>query len=326
MRKRLLALVAAAILILGATSFIRADDFSTIQQQVESGDYTDAINALRALISQNPNNAAAYFWLGRCYYELRGYDNAVTQLEKATSLDANSSTYHDWLGRAYGEKADRDHSFLLAKRVKQEFAKAVELDPSNLQARRDLEDFLLEAPWIVGGSKDDALAQVNEIAKINELQGHLARADYFVHLGKNEEAEAEYNAAISMNPQKVDVYFETADYYGKQKNGAEVEKLALEAAQVDPKDVRLAYYHGEARVLMGNDLTVAEEDLKSYLASSPRRSDWPSHAAARYWLGRLYEREGKTMEAAEQYRAALQLDPGRKDAQRQLEAIEKSIH
>jgi hypothetical protein len=32
------------------------------------------------------------------------------------------------------------------------------------------------------------------------------------------------------------------------------------------------------------------------------------------------------MEAAEQYRAALQLDSRRKDARRQLDALEKSLH
>jgi len=67
----------------------------------------------------------------------------------------------------------------------------------------------------------------------------------------------------------------------------------------------------------------AEEYLKSYLASTPDRSDWPSHAAAREWLGRLYEAEGKNVEAAEQYRAALQLDPGRKEARARLKHLEK---
>jgi len=105
-----------------------------------------------------------------------------------------------------------------------------------------------------------------------------------------------------------------------------VERIVDAAAQVNGKDPRLAFYRGQAHVLSGTNLTVAEEDLKSYLASSPQRTDWPSHAAARYWLGRLYEREGNKMEAAEQYRASLQLDSRRKDARKQLDALEKSLH
>jgi tetratricopeptide (TPR) repeat protein len=76
-------------------------------------------------------------------------------------------------------------------------------------------------------------------------------------------------------------------------------------------------------VLSGTDLPRAEQYLKSYLASTPDRSDWPSHAGAREWLGRLYEAEGKRSEAAEQYRAALQLDPGRKEAKARLQKLEK---
>ena len=79
-----------------------------------------------------------------------------------------------------------------------------------------------------------------------------------------------------------------------------------------------------AAVLSNSNLPRAEQDLKSYLASAPDRSDWPSHAAAREWLGRLYELQGNRTAAAEQYRAALQLEPKNKDAQQRLQKLEKS--
>jgi tetratricopeptide (TPR) repeat protein len=330
---RLLALLASAFLLWPATQAraLRAQsasssDLTGIQQQFEAGNYADAIATLRVLVSQNPNDARAHFWLGRCYYEIKDYNNSVAELEKAVQADPNSSVDHQWLGRAYGAKADRDKSFLTARKVKQEFEKAVALDPSNIPARRDLEDYLLEAPWIVGGSKEDALAQVTAIEKLDPVQGHLARADYDMHLGKKDDAAKEYAAALDPAPQSTETLFEIADYFGRTDNGSQVDRMAAEAEKLNPKDPRLPYYRGEARVLMGTDLSVAEEDLKSYLASTPDRSDWPSHSAARYWLGRLYELEGKQMEAAEQYRASLQLDPGRKDAKRRLDAIEKAIH
>jgi tetratricopeptide (TPR) repeat protein len=296
------------------------------KQQFEAGDYAGAIQTLRALVSQNATDAEAHYWLGRCYYEVKDVNGAVTELEKAAQADQKSSVYHQWLARAYGAKADRDRSFLTARKVKKEFEEAVKLDPSNIPARRDLADYLLEAPWIVGGSKEEALDQVQAIEKLDSVAGHLARADYDIHLGKNDDAVNEYAAVLDPMPQSIEVYFEIADYYGKQKDGTQVDRMALEAEKLAPKDPRLAYYHGEARVLMGTDLAVAEQDLKSYLATTPDRSEWPSHAAARYWLGQLYEKEGKMIEAAEQYRAALQLDPGRKDAKKRLEQLEKSIH
>lgn len=301
-------------------------DLGGAKHEFDSGDYASAIQLLRAIVSQNSGGAEAHYWLGRCYYETRDFNGSVSELEKATQAEPGSSVYHQWLGRAYGEKADRDKSFLTARKVKKEFEQAVKLDPSNISARRDLEDYLLEAPWIVGGSKEEALDQVQAIEKLDPVEGHLARADYDLHVGKKDDAAGEYNAVLDPKPQKIEVYFELADYYGKEDDGSQVDRMALEAEKRDPKDPRLAYYHGEARVLMGSDLDVAEQDLKSYLATTPERSDWPSHSAARYWLGRLYESEGKKMDAAEQYRASLQLDPGRKDAKKRLEQLEKSIH
>ena len=147
-------------------------------RQFNAGNYSGAIATLQPSVSQNPNNAEIYYWLGRSYYELHDYDNAVTNGEKSIEIDPKNSNYHLWLGRAYGGKADREHSFSLAKKVKKEFEDAVSANPSNISARRDLEEFNIDAPWIVGGSKDEAKAQVEAIAAIDPVEGHLARAIY----------------------------------------------------------------------------------------------------------------------------------------------------
>lgn len=314
------------LLALSTPQAARANDLSGVQQQFEAGNYSNAINTLRALVSQSPGNAADHFWLGRCYYEVRDYTNAVSELEKATELDPNSSVYHDWLGRGYGEEAARQKSFLLARRVKKEFQAAVQANGSNIDARRDLEEYLLQAPWIVGGSKDDALAQVNAIAQVDPVDGHLAKADYETALGKADSAVAEYNAALALKPQSIEPYLEVANYYGLQGNGTELTSLVEQAAQVSPKDARLPFYQGVAHILGGTDFPLAEENLKSYIASSPERSDWPSHSMARYWLGQLYQKQGNKMAAAEQYREALSLDPDDREAKQALSQLEKSLH
>jgi tetratricopeptide (TPR) repeat protein len=294
------------------------------QKQFNSGDYAAAISTLQPAVSQNPSDGEAYYWLGRSYYELRDFDNAVTNAEKSVALDANSSLYHQWLGRAYGGKADIDRSFSLAKKVKKEFQAAVSLDPSNIAARRDLEEYCLDAPWIAGGSKDEALQEVNAIAALDPVEGHLARAVYFSEGPKNnEQAESEYRMVLSAKPKKLEPYFEVADFFEAQNKPADMETAIQAAAQASPNDLRLTFYRGVEGVVANQNLPAAEQDLKSYLASTPDRSDWPGHASARIWLGRLYEAQGKRSEAAEQYRAALQLEPRRKEARTRLEKLEK---
>jgi len=193
-----------------------------------------------------------------------------------------------------------------------------------VQARRDLEQYLMEAPWVVGGNKDEARNQVTAIEGIDPLQGHLARADFDLESKKTELAEKEYGEVLAAKPKQIDAYLEVITFFIHQNKPADLQAAIQATEQVAPNDPRLNYARGVLGVLSGKDLSRAEEYLKSYLASTPDRSDWPSHASAREWLGRLYEAQGKRAEAAEQYRAALQLDPKRKEAKARLEKLEKS--
>ena len=304
-----------------------ASEIQAAERQFNAGNYSAAISTLQSAVSQNPSSAEGYYWLGRSYYEVSDYDSAVAQAEKSISVDPKNSLYHEWLGRAYGEKADRDRGlsgFGLAKKVKKEFQEAVRLNPSNIEARRDLEEYLLDAPGIVGGSKEEALEQVNAIATIDPVEGHLARALYSRQaLKKPDDAESEMRLVLAAKPKRVEPYFEVADFFQTENKLSDMSAAIQAAAEASPSDPRLPYYRGVVTVLSSAGYSSAERDLKSYLASTPTRSDWPPHAAAREWLGRVYEAEGKRSEAAEQYRAALQLDPKRRESKSRLAKLEK---
>lgn len=295
------------------------------ERQFESGNYASAIATLQSAALQSPLTAEAYYWLGRCYLEIRDYDSAIANAEKAVALDAKNSLYHEWLGRAYGGKADNDKSFLVARKVKKEFQEAVRLNPSNVPARIDLEDFCLNAPWIVGGNKDEAKDQADAIVALDPVEGHVARAKFDVGaLKKPDLAETEYRQILAAKPDKIEPYLEVAGFFAEQNKPADLQTTIEAAEQVNAKDPRLIFFRGVRLVLAGTDLSGAEEDFKAYLASTPDRLDWPPHAAAREWLGRIYEAQGKPAEAAEQYRAALQLDPGRSQARSRLQKLEKA--
>ena len=295
------------------------------QQQFDSGNYWIAIKTLQSAVSRNSLSAEAYFWQARSYFEIRDFDNAIAQAERAVALDVKNSVYHQWLGRAYGGKADRDRSFFAARKVKKELAEAVRLNPSNIDARLDLEDFCLNAPWIVGGSKEEAKEQVAAIAALDPVEGHVARAKFALDgLNRSDLAETEFRQVLSAKPKNIEPYFEVIAFFQNQNKARDMQSAIDDAAQISAHDPRLSYFRGAALALSGDDLAQAEEYLKSYLARSPERSDWPSHAAAREWLGRVYESEGKRAEAAEQYRTSLQLEPGRKGVQLRLERLEKA--
>jgi tetratricopeptide (TPR) repeat protein len=300
-----------------------------IETLYNAGSYSSAAEALQAAIAQNPKDASLYYWLGRCYFETRDFDHSISSWESAVALDSNRSDYHDWLGRAYGRKAEEEsHSKMasalsLAHRTHHEFELAVQLDLKNVDAQRDLISFMASAPRDLGGGEDRTLEQIRTLSSIDSLAGMLALADFYSTRKKFDLAGEEYQQILKSAPNRIDAYFETADFY-RDRDDSEHMKQAVEGAlRVTSSDRRINYYRGVALVLQKNDSETAEKDLRTYIDSVPDNSEVPTHASAYEWLGRLYENEKKPDLAVEQYKAALPLDPQNKALREALKRLQK---
>ena len=255
--------------------------------EFETGNYSAAVKTVTAALSQTPEDASLHFWGLRSYYELRDYGSAVTHGERAVKLEPHNAEYNRWLGRAYGAKAEESHSFFIARKVKQAFEAAVHLAPMSIAARRDLMQYLAEAPWIVGGDKIKAREQIEAISKIDAVEGHLARGAYLAADKRWQEAEQEYSAALDARPNQIESYMEVAGFFEDRKNAHEIQRAVDAAKHIDPKDPRLDYYTAVGLILRRNELPTAERLLRSYVANVPQRSDYPSHRAAEQWLSRI---------------------------------------
>jgi tetratricopeptide (TPR) repeat protein len=299
-----------------------SDPVAMAQEQFERGDYQAAIGTLSSALTQSPQDARLYHWRSRCYLEQEDYARAISDAERAVSERPDNSEYERWLGRAYGGAAEQARSFSLARKVRLAFEEAVRLDPSNLAARRDLLEFYLEAPRIVGGGSAKALKQVEAIASVDALARHLAHAAYSLHEKRLADAETDYECVLDLRPGSIDPYLEVADFYQARGDASKFATVVEQAVRAKPGDVRLPYYRGVALVLASQNLPEADRFLRTYLATAPRRSDLPSHAAAHEWLGRLNERLGNLTAAGGEYRAALALEPGRKSAREALRRVE----
>jgi tetratricopeptide (TPR) repeat protein len=302
-----------------------AADLRSAKESFDAGDYVSAQKTLQATLEKSAADPEIHFWLGRSSYELFDFNSAAVSFERAIQLDPKSSLYRQWLGRACSEKADREHSLSLAHKTKKEFQIAVQLDPSNVSARRDLAEYEMDAPWIAGGDKDDARKQVEAIAALDPVEGSLARAQYIFHVEKKPaQAEEFYRQLLRQKPQQIQPYFEVARFFQGRDRPADIELAIQGAASIDASDPRLDYFRGVALFLEGKDLPGAERFLSQYLRMAPQRSNWPFHADALEWLGRTLEAEGKRAEAMAQYREALRLDPRHKSARERLNKLEKT--
>ena len=286
----------------------------------DQGRYEEAKHALLPL----PNDPQALFTLGRIALVQNDAAKAADYLEKAVAKAPNNANYHFWLGQAYGTQAQRASLFgqaSLAKKTQAEFERAVELDGNNLDARSGLMEYYLLAPGIMGGSDDKALAQATEIRKRDAFEGHQAFGRIYAHDKKMDLARNEYIAAVREQPSSPKTHYSLGTFYLLEKNY----KAALEemdaALQLDASYMPAVFQVGHLAVLSSSNFVRGEESLRRYVAHAPKAGE-PPLGRAYFWLGGIYEKQGKKAEARANYAQALKLNPGAKDVAEAMKRVE----
>lgn len=315
----------ALILIFGLISpLARAADLSPAiasEEMLSAGRVDDAIESLQRQVQQSAASARTYNLLCRAYYMLGDWDRGIHACQQASQLDPQAGLYQLWLGRAYGEKADRVSMFSaarLAKKVRESFERAVELDPTNWQARADLAEFYVEAPAMMGGGKEKALKEAAAIAPLRPAIAHWVAAQVAEKSKDVTAAEREYRAAIAASNSGARAWDDLAGFLKKSNRLQEMEQAVsqLEAARLDEAD---ALMDGAQMLLeTGRNFSLAERLLRRYLSSPDEEG--PAFKA-HDMLGQVLEKQGHREAAAQQYRAALELDHSYAQAQQDLSRV-----
>ena len=249
---------------------------------------TEALKAFETLATTDAKDAEVQFYLGRLALQRGDAEKAVASLEKAVELVPADARYHVRLGDAYGlsaQKAGMLSKMGLAKKCRLSYEKAVELDPKNIDARFSLLGYYQNAPGIAGGGMDKALAQAQEIKKLDAARGRFALAGVYAADKKYDLAFAEYEEVLKANPN---------DYASLYQSG------------------RLAATSGER---LDHGLAMLRRCL-----TLPPPENQPPHAAAQWRIGVILEKQGDKAGARAAYEASLKLDPKFPQA---LEALKK---
>jgi len=251
-------------------------------------------------------------------------DAAIEVLERAVAQSPQSAEAHFALGNAYGNKVQASGLIAAARygsKIKDEFLRAVALDPRFVEARFGLVQVYAGAPPVFGGSYEKAFEQAKEIRAIDPIEGHRAYAFIFSLQKKPDLAEKEYAAAIREQPTSPKAHGDFGRFLAitaKNYAGAFAE---LEAAlKLDPRYMPAFYHLGRTASLSSTNLDRGEEALKQYVAYTPKANE-PTLASAHYYLGTIYEKQGKKEAAKQVYQTALKLNPSLKQATEALKRV-----
>jgi tetratricopeptide (TPR) repeat protein len=326
-RRLLAAMVLVSPALLATTPGVKQDELVDAGRQAfETGDYPKAVQLLQEAEAKNSQNGEVHLLLAKTYFEMQKHDEAIASAEKAVALEPQNSVYHEWLGRTYGEKADHSgilSGMSLAKKTRKEFETAVRLDEMNFSARQSLIEFDCSAPGIVGGGEDKARPQIEKLAALDAAEGHYAAGNCRRQKKDFVTADAEFTKAIESHPKSIDLIYDIGDYAMKHSQPQRLISVADEGEKLQPSDPRGKFYRAVAFVLTKERPVESERLLREYLTRAPVRDNYPNPGLAHEWLGRLFEEQGRTQAAIDEYEAALRLDPKSKSAHEAVKRLRK---
>jgi tetratricopeptide (TPR) repeat protein len=316
-------LVAAAAIGVVPNAVAGQNGDSTGVRLFEAGKFKEAKTVFEPAFKTNARDAAAAFYLGRIAMEERKNDRAADYFEAATKLDPQNSTYFLWLGRAYGREAQNANVLRqpgLAKKTRNAWERAIQLDADNLDARSDLIQYYVQAPGFLGGSTTKAFEQAEEIRKRNALRGYLELGALHEREKKLPEAEKAYLAAAKEKSDRHVGEYRLGLFY--QNTGAFDKAFDVFESMIaaNPSEFGALFQIGKTGAMSGQRLDRATAALEAYLQTTPGRND-PSLAAAHWRLGMVHEKRQDRQRAKAEYETALRLDPTFKPATESLKKL-----
>lgn len=325
------------VLVLGGGCFAMGQSDSAADL-IERGHWKRARSIVEARLQQDPNDAAAYFYLSQIRNAFGDHASPLRFAEKAVALDGKVARFHRQIAEVTGVMAQHANAFqqlLLARRFRKEIDTALELDVRDVQALRDLMEFYLLAPGIAGGDRAKARATAERITALDEAEGCLAKARIagFEHRAADVEvwlrkavqvqppsykarmelarfylapdhtrpglAESAAKSALRMDPGRAEAYAVLAEVYAAQSRWSELDALLDDSARMVSDDP-IAFYRAAERIRGADSAVRAEQYLRVYLAQEPEGNE-PTLADAQQILARVeHRKEGTAMQTMEE--------------------------
>lgn len=306
-------------ILLAASTSAHSQTLAEVRQLQEQGG-AKFLAAAEAHAKANPKQVDGLVLLTRARLQAGKAEAAIESAQRAVALVPNHSQAQFWLGNAYGQRINQVgmlSKMTMAPKLRDAYEAAVRLDPDLLEAREYLIQFYLQAPSAMGGGRDKAVAQANEIAKRDAARGHLSKATIAMSDKKPEEALKHYQAAHAAKPDDARIRLAVGLNLQQMERWDEAYRHFQRWTEQDPKASAAWYQIGRTAALSGKFLNEGMAALQRYL-TLPRANGEPENQHAFYRLGQVQARAGKKAEARTSFNAALKLDPKMKEAKAEL--------
>lgn len=268
----------------------RADSATQVRDLLMADQLSAAIDAGEAATKTDPNDAAAWMWLGRAYGR--------------QALEANLLTRAGWAGKC------RDA-----------WQKAAALDPQNADVRFDLIQYYLQAPGFLGGGEDKAKATAAELAALNPAWGLVANAIIATVAKDQAGAERDYRQALELAPTDHRARLGFNGLLSNLKRYDELHQFWSAQISSDPNDVMAQFLLGRNAAVSGQHLDLGLSALERASALPALSRDLLAPSSLDYRRGQVLAKLGRRDEAIAALEAALAQSPRSRVVQEELDTL-----
>lgn len=214
--------------------------------------------------------------LGRDHFMMADYKKATELFEKAAQMEPRVSAHWHWLGRTYGRRAELS-TFLTApgyaSKARQNFERAVQTDPRNIEALNDLFEYYLQAPGFLGGGLDKAQGLIEKIASVDPAEKHWAMARIAEERKDFNTAEAQLRRSMELAPKQVGRVCDLAMFLAKRGRTAESDDVFAQAQRLAPNHPTYLWNRANILIEAKRNIPEARQLLERYLSSKVQPDD-----------------------------------------------------
>jgi tetratricopeptide (TPR) repeat protein len=253
-------------------------------------------------------------------------DPAYKRAKQFVSEAPQSAEAHYWLGAVAGRLAQEASMFSAlgyAKEVKAAFSKACALDPKHQEARFALMQFHLAAPGIAGGDKSQPPLIAQQLAALDPIAGHRARAMLKFHAKDQAGGISELIAGLQKSPAQPDLLGQVIGVYERDQRWPDAIKAAEAAIALAPQDAKVRYQFVKVSALTKHQTDKALLMVDELLALKPA-PEGISLAGMHLRRGQILHHLGRKAEAIAAAQRALALEPKSDLIKKSLETLKKS--
>ena len=271
------------IAVSAGSALAKTPEWDRAHELYQRTEYSQALSVLDRIPNKDVDTLQL---IGQCYFMQGQYKQAGEAFEKALALAPRSSELHRLLGNVYGRRAETGSVLTApgnAKKARQYFEQAVELDPYNREAASNLFEYYLEAPSFLGGGIEKAQTLAKRIATLDMPAGHHALAQLEGKQKRYDAAEQQLRSTVALAPRQVGPLIDLAKFLSDRGRVKESDEKFEEAAHMAPNSPEVMFARAETYIQQKRNLADARQLLQRYLAS-PLTPDDPPREDARTLL------------------------------------------